>query len=309
MNHDPSEKRPSEAQVRWLKLEQTPFVEIAVTPQGLRGAFQSLKDVFAHRELLNLLIRRDLKSKYKDSTLGVFWTLLKPLTQLVIFYVVIGKFLGAERGIPNFAIYVFAGLTAYSFFSEIVLGGTSSILNNSGLIKKVALPREVFPIASVGSAGINFAVQLSLLIAGSLLLGAFPPLSNMVYFLPALSLLLVYGIAFSLLFSALNVTLRDIQYLVEVGLMVLMWASPIVYSWQMAQTFLGSGLWFEIYLANPLTQVVIGFQAAFWNGDLTTLTPDFYWERLVITLAVGVVGLILAQRVFSRLQGDFAQAL
>lgn len=310
MDYPPKQNTSSDTSNRWNRLSTTQFTEVSSTSaRGLTGAYLSLKEVFAHREMLNLLVRRDLKSKYKDSALGIFWTLFKPLTQLVIYYVVIGKFLGAERGIPNFAIYVFAGLTAYSFFSEIISGGTTSIVNNSGLIKKVYLPREVFPIASLGSALINFSVQLLLLIFASVFLGAFPGLMNLIYFVPALLLILIFGVALSLLFSALNVTLRDVQYLVEVGLMVVMWASPIVYSWQMAVSFLGEGLLYEVYMANPLTQAVIGFQSAFWTGDTAAVLPEYFWLRFGITLFTGLIFLIFSQRVFSKLQGDFAQSL
>jgi ABC-2 type transport system permease protein len=309
MNSDNHEAPDAVSKARWLRLSGTSFVEVSSASAGFMGVFKSLRDIFSHREMLNLLVRRDLKAKYKDSALGVLWTLLKPLTQLAIFYIVIGKFLGAERGLPNFAIYVFAGLTAYSLFSEIISGGTSSIINNSGLIKKIYLPREVFPIASVGSALINFSVQLGLLIVASLLTGAFPSPENLVYFLPGILLVLVYGVAFGLLFSALNVTLRDVQYLVEVGLMVLMWASPIVYSWHMAATFLGQGLAFDAYMSNPLTLAVIGFQAAFWSGGDLAVVPEMYWVNVAITLAVGLVVLLFSQRVFSKLQGDFAQSL
>ena len=124
---------------------------------GFGGTFGIVREIFAHRQLLDLLIRRDLKSRYKDSALGFVWTLIRPLTQLVIYYFVIGQILGAARSIPEFAIYVFSGLTVYGLFSEIVAAPPPRSSANAGLIKKVYLPREIFPLASVGSALFNFA--------------------------------------------------------------------------------------------------------------------------------------------------------
>jgi ABC-2 type transport system permease protein len=238
-----------------------------------RSALNSLRQIARHREMLMLLIRRDLKSRYKDSTLGFMWTLVRPLTQLLIYYVVIGKFLSAERGIPDFAIYVFTGLTAYGLFSEIVSGGTASIVGNAGLIKKIYLPREVFPLATVGSALFNFGIQLAILLLATLALGAFPISPELVYFVPGLFVLLIYGTAFGLLLSAVNVYLRDMQYLVEVMMLLLLWASPIVYAWSMVKDVVGEGL------------------------------------RLLVAGLIGIVLLVGAQRVFTRLQGNFAQAL
>lgn len=257
-----------------------------------------------------LLVRRDLKSRYKDSTLGFVWTLIRPLTQLLIYYIVIGKFLSAERGIPDFAIYVFTGLTAYGLFSEIVSGGTASIVGNAGLIKKIYLPREVFPLATVGSAIFNFAIQFALLLFATLLIGAFPISPEIVYFIPALLVLLIYGTAFGLLLSAVNVYLRDMQYLVEVLMLLLLWASPIVYSWTMVKGVVGEGPLLEVYTNNPITLGVLGFQRSLWMaGADSAQYPADLMLRLIVAGAVGIVLLFVAQRVFSRLQGNFAQAL
>ena len=296
-------------------LEREPFRRVGASGRTPTAGFRQLGEIFRHREMLNLLIRRDLKSRYKDSALGFLWTLARPLTQIAIYYVVIGQFLGAARvgGIPDFAIYVFTGLTAYTLFSEIVGGGTSSIVGNSGLIKKVYLPREVFPLASVGSALFNFAIQLGILLLATIVFGRIPWHWEIVYVFPSLAVLLVWGIAFALLLSAWNVYLRDIGYLLEVVLLVLMWASPIVYSWGMVRDAIAGGFgapWLlEVYTNNPITLAVLGFQRAFWISGDGLPTPDFLLLRMVIAFLIGLVFLAISHRVFTRLQGNFAQEL
>ena len=299
----------AEAQERFRRLTRAPWITRERKVGGLSVTASSLREVFAHREVLSLLVRRDLKARYKDSTLGMFWVLIKPLVQLAIYFVAIGLFLGASRGIPNFAIFIFTGLTVYGLFSEIVSGGTQSIVQNGALIKKVSLPREIFPIASTGSAFINSGIQFALLIAASLLTGAFNFSTEALYILPSVIIITVYALALALLLSAVNVYLRDIQYLVEVFLMVFMWASPIIYSWGMVAKIIGPGVLLEIYTNNPITLAVLGMQRGFWQGNETTVYPDMMLMRMGIALVVGLILLVVCQRAFNRLEGDFAQSL
>jgi ABC-2 type transport system permease protein len=278
-------------------------------PGFASGTLQSLRDIAAHRELLGLLVRRELKARYKDSTLGFVWSLLKPIALLLIYYIALGQFLGAARMIPDFAIFIFTGLTAWTLFNDIVITGTGSIVTNSGLIKKVYLPREVFPLAVVGSALFNFAIQLVILVGATAVARAVPLGERWGYFPLALAVLVVFATAFALLLSALNVYLRDIQYLVEIVLMVFFWVSPIVYSWRLVSGQIG-GHWLEqLYLANPVTLAVLGFQRAFWVAGDAEPVPSGLGTRLGIALLIGIVVLWVCQRVFARLQANFAQEL
>lgn len=295
---------------RYARLDAQPLRYVgARTGLRLGDILASGRTIIAHREVLGLLVRRDLKAKYKDSALGFLWSLVRPLMQLVIYFVVVGQFLGAARGIPDFAIYIFAGLTAVSLFTEMLNGATGSILANAGLVKKVFLPREIFPLASVGSALFNFFIQLTILVIATFVVARPPLHPHLAYAVPALLLLVVYGTALGLLFSALNVYLRDVQYLVDVAAMLLFWATPVVYSWQMASQIITSQFWLDFYTNNPLTLAVIGFQNAFWMSADQVPQPEHLLTRMLVALAVGLVLLFVSHRVFLRLQGDFAQEL
>lgn len=273
------------------------------------GTLQSARDIVAHREMLGLLVRRDIKARYKDSALGLVWTLVRPLTQLLIYSLILGEILGAARAIPDFAIFVFLGLTAYGLFSEIVGGATASIVGNSGLIKKIYLPREIFPLSSVGSALFNFAIQLAILFIATLAIGKPAITIDLLYVIPSILVLVIYGTALGLLLSATNVYLRDIQYLVEVILLIMLWASPIVYSWELVRDKAGAGLLLDIYTSNPVTLAVLGFQKAFWIGGAASEHPAQLLLRLAIAIVIGLILLVVFQRVFARLQGNFAQYL
>lgn len=295
---------------RFERLDTLPLRPVgAPTGRGARAYFASFGEIFRQRELLDLLVRRDLKAKYKDSALGFFWSLVRPLLQLAIYFIVVGQFIGVGKGIPDFAVYVFAGLTAMGLFTETVIGGTASILSNSGLVKKVYLPREVFPLASVGSGLFNFVIQIGVLLLATVLAGAPPLHLEVLYVIPSTLVILVYAIACALLFSAINVYFRDIGYLVEVGTMLLFWASPVVYSWAMVESIVQSEFWLQVYAANPLTAAVIGFQNAFWVAGEDAPQPDNLPLRLAISLGVGIVLVLLSHRAFLRMQGNFAQEL
>lgn len=313
------------SEARAARLAAEPLRPAGPRPGFIQGTAQSLRDIVAQRELLGLLVRRELKARYKDSLLGFFWTLAKPLAMLLVYYIAIGKFLGAEfrpgiGGIPSFAIYIFTGLTAWQLYSDIIIGGTGSILVNSGLIKKVYVPREVFPLSVIGAALFNFLIQLSILIGATIVVGAFPTGSRWWYFFLALAVLIVFSTALALLLAAVNVYLRDVQYLVEILIMIFLWVSPIVYAWEMVDARV-DGFLETLYLANPMTQVVLGFQRALWvAGDgvtaadgtveipATNFPPDLA-QSLAITFVISILLLWLCQRVFSRLQGNFAQEL
>ena len=296
-------------EVRAREIAAEPMRAAGPRPGFFGGTMESLRDIWSRRELLDQLVKREIKARYKDSALGFFWTLAKPLAMLFVYFVAIGKFLQAAGSIPDFAIFIFTGLTAWQLFSDIVILGTGSIVGNAGLIKKVYVPREVFPLSVVGSSLFNFVIQLGILILATAGLGHFPVGSRWLYLLLSLAVLVPFATALALLLSAINVYLRDIAYLVEIVLMIVMWASPIVYSWKLVQHALG-GSWLEqAYLANPITLVVIGFQKAFWVAGDAQPTPSDLTLRLLIAAACAIVLLWFSQRVFARLQSNFAQEL
>lgn len=314
----------SEAERRSLRIAELPFDRISGRRAGfIRGLVGSVVEIFGQRELIGMLVGRQLKSRYKDSSLGFLWSLIRPLTMLLIYYVAIGQFLGAARGIPQFAIFVFTGLTLWGLYAEIVSTGTNSIVENAGLIKKVYLPREIFPLASAGSAFVNFAIQFGVLVVAALVLGQFPLSWNLLYVPVAIIIAMIYAIALALLLSALNVYLRDVQYLVEVGTQIFFWASPVVYSWSfVVQASKSAALpWLEsVYLLNPVSVAILAFQKGLWKAGSesttlgTTVVAPQPWPadldlRLLIVAAVGLVFLAIAQRVFARLQGNFAQEI
>lgn len=298
---------------RFARLAETPFTATDSRGQRLPVRGGKLREIWERRDLLGLLVRRDLNARYRDSLLGFLWTLIRPLVQFLMYYLVLGQFLRAAEGIPQFAIFLFAGLTIYSFFAEMVSGATVSILSNAGLVKKIYLPREIFPMASIGAAGFMFLVQTVVLLGGAIVFQALPAPTQMLWFFPAVLLMLIYGLALGLLLSALNVYLRDVQYVTEVVLMLAMWGSPIVYAWTMVgSSFATLGLpsWaLEIYTNNPITLGVLAFRKAFWGAGTPADYPPDLLLRIVIAGAVGLVLLVISHRVFNRLQGNFAQEM
>ena len=296
-------------QERALALAEQPLRTAGPRLGFASGTWSSIKDIFSQRELLDMLIRRELKARYKDSALGFVWTLMRPLAMLLIYYVALGKFLGAARGTPEFAIFIYSGLTAWGFYSEALSAGTGSVVANSGLVKKVYLPREIFPLSAIGSALFNFGIQLIILILATAAVGSFPTGSRWGYFIAGTMIIVLFGTAMALLLSAWNVYLRDIQYLVEIFVMIFFWVSPVVYPWAMFIDNVKSTLLQELYLANPITLAVLGFQKTFWVGGDDQPYPDHLYTRMGIAILVGVVLVWLCQRVFARLQANFAQEL
>jgi len=312
---------PSLSEVRAAALAAEPLRFAGPQPGIVGGTKNSISDVWHHRELLGQLTRREIKARYKDSVLGLLWSLIRPIVMLMIYWLVMGNFLGAARGVNQFAIYIFTGLAIWQLFSDIVSGGTASIVGNGGLIKKVYVPREVFPLSVVGSALFNFAMQLVILLLFTIVRGQFPTGTRWFFFPLSLLLTVIWATALALILSAVNVYLRDVQYLVELGVTVLFWVSPIVYAWGFVQPVLGLTLQ-RIYLANPMTLAVLGFQRAFWIGGDSpvydnygyqiippALQPTFLLERMAIAIAISLIILWFAQRIFSRLQGNFAQEM
>lgn len=322
--------RPTQEQVRTAQLRKE---RLAATPMDVIDAanrvhalifLRAIREVFSHRELLGMLVRRQLKARYKDSSLGFLWTLIKPLTLLLIYFIAIGQFLGAARGIPQFAIFIFTGLTIWGLYSEIVASGTSSIIDNAGLVKKVRVPRVLFPLANVGSSLVNFAAQLAILVATLLITRNLPAAGDVWYALAGILIVLVWGVALALVLAAANVYLRDTQYLVEVGLLILLWASPIIYGWSYVVNSLSdkSNAWLQqLYLLNPVTNAVLAFQRGLWRagseetrmstGELVPPQPwpDYMPIRLLIVFIAGLLVLVWFHRVFERLQGNFAQEI
>ncbi len=182
---------------------------------------QRLKDLWINRDLLILLVRSELKVKYKGSVLGYAWSMLNPALVLAIYYVVF-KII-ARNHQPNFAIWLFAGLIAWNLFNGSAMGATGVVVGKAGIVKKVAFPRELLALSVVGVNIVLFAIQVVVLVLALLLFGIKPDFTFVAILPLALVALLVFTGALSIFLSAVNVYLRDTQHLTEVLLMAWFW--------------------------------------------------------------------------------------
>ena len=164
-------------------------------------------------------------------------------------------------------------------------------------------------MSAIGTALINFGIQFVVLLAATLALGVFPRWEAFWLVPASIIVITTYGLGISLLLSAWNVYLRDIQHLVEIALLVLFWASPIVYSYSMVHDILGGSFLEQIFLANPVTPAILAFQQGMWSSGGPDAVPGDLIFRLLITWLISLVLVAVGQRVFSRLEGNFAQEL
>ncbi len=271
--------------------------------------------IWRYRELLVNLTRKELKVKYKGSFLGFAWSLVRPLLLLAVYYVAIGKFLGNDT--EGFIVFLFSGLTAWFFFSDVVNGASNAVVGNGGLIKKVWFPREILPLSVIGAALVQFLVMIGVLIVVTLASGRTITPGKLLLLPLSIVVLLIFSTALALLVSAANVYLRDTQHLIEVALLLVFYLSPILYSVTLVTNKLRgySGPWLEqLFLANPMAIVAMGFQDAIYQrgvnaaGDSQVYGGEIIY-RLLALGAVSCVLLFFSQRVFARAQGNFAQEL
>jgi ABC-2 type transport system permease protein len=287
---------------------------VTLVPAGrTSGVFKDIKDLLGTRELLSALLGRELAGQYKGSFLGLGWTLIRPLVMLFIYAVVVGQFLGAARSVEQFAIFIFVGLIFWNLISTSISSGSTSMTVNGALLKKVWFPREVLPLTSFVVSAVNFLVQFGVLILAFLLFNSWPQVGNLLYLIPIF--LIVFPVAFgtSLIFSVLNVRFRDTQFIVEVGLILGFWLSPILYPWTFAHQFLASlpfgAIWQQLYLLNPFGLVVMAAQQALWPpmaseaGKAYQFFDSPFATRLWLSVVASWIFLYIAQRIFARMAG------
>ncbi len=223
-------------------------------------ARERLSRIITRRELLVGMVRNELKIKYKNSVLGFAWSLLNPLLYLVVFYIAFTIILGS--GIPSFPIWLLSGLLVWNLFSTGLGAATGSVVANSGLVKKVSFPREILPLAAVGSMLVHFFLQSSVLFVVLAIVRwrvawLYVPLIPL-----ALLVLLLLTSALGILLSAINVYLRDTSHFLELALLAWFWVTPIVYQFQTVGQRHGWSK--DVWLANPVTPIVLIFQRAIY---------------------------------------------
>lgn len=279
-------------------------------PFSTPGQGHGLVDVVRRRYLLRLLTSKETRIRYRGSVLGWVWSYIKPAAQFTVFYVALGIFLQLNRQIEGYPVYLFSGLILINLFSESFSNATKSLVDNAALIKKIYLPRELFPVASTIVALVHFVPQVVVLTVAALITGWTPNLLEIGAALLAIVVVITFATGLGLFFGSINVLFRDAQNFVELILLFATWASPVLYSFaEVARVLPAWGLF--LYEINPLTVAVELFHRAFWfeSAGKSAYTPPDLLQSSLIGLLLSLAMLFLGQLVFRRLEGRFAQEL
>jgi lipopolysaccharide transport system permease protein len=273
-------------------------VRVVTAEDGAPGLVAALAELWRYRELLVSMVLRELRVRYRQSTLGPAWAVLQPLALVVVFSLFLGRFARMPSGGVPYPVFYFAALAPWSFVAAAIPAASSSLMMNAGLIRKVYFPREIFPIVAViiAAADLGFA---SIGLAGMLVWFRTPFTASMLY-LPILVLgQFLFCLACALLLSSVTVYLRDVRHGLPVLMQVWMYASPVVYSVEMVpRRFL-----LAYMLLNPLAGYMDGYRRVLLQGR----PPQ--WGFLGIAIGLSTLLFILAYRLFKTLERRCADTL
>lgn len=270
--------------------------DVVITPPG-RLALPQWRELWEAREVFWRFGVRDLKLRYRQTALGVFWVVLQPLLSAGVFSIVFGKIAGLDSdGVPYF-VFSFTGMLAWTLFNGIVGRSAPSLISNQALVSKVFFPRLLVPLSTTLAVLVDVAVAGVLMIGMLVVTGISPGLPILALpFWILVTILMASGLGLAA--SALMVSFRDIQYIVPFAMQTLLYASPIAYPLSEVS---GSLRW--LFDLNPLTWVLEGFR---WSILGLTMPPPWqFWAAAFTALASFAVGAL----VFSKMERGFADVI
>lgn len=257
---------------------------------------KTIKELYDYREMIYSLVQKELRGKYKGSVLGFLWSLLIPLFQLVIFTIVFSVFMRSE--IDKFYMFLFVALIPWLFFNNCISGGATSIIQQKNLVQKIYFPRAVLPLAYAVSYFVNMLLSF-LIVFAALLISGIGISFAVIGYLPIILLIeFVMGLGGALLFSALTVYFRDLEYIMGIVTMAWMYMTPILYPINQVPESIQPFLYY-----NPMTSVIVAFRDILYYQQ----APDM--KTLIYAIIWGILLLLLGSAAFSRLQRNFAEEL
>ena len=273
-----------------------PMIQYQITPP--KGLIKiDFREIWRFRELIYIFVWRNIKVRYKQTTIGIAWAVFQPLLSMIIFSVLFGRLVKVpSEGVP-YPIFVYAGLLFWNYFSTSLTAASGCMIANENIIKKVYFPRLAIPIANVLSGIVDFVIAFVTLIGMMLYFGIVPTIN--ILWLPLFLLLsFVTSLGVSLWLSALNVQFRDVQYVMPFLTQFWLFATPIAYP-----SSLLSEPWRTLYGINPMVGVVEGFRWALL-GTKTAPGPIIIVSALA-ALAILVSGAFY----FRRMEKTFADVV
>ena len=257
--------------------------------------FEDLKELYRYREMLKNLVKKDLKTRYKGSVLGFFWTFINPLLQLIIYTIIFSTIM--RINIDKFYMFLFVGLIPWIFFQNSLVMGAGTIMANKNLVKKIYFPRVVLPLSVVTSGLINLLFTFIIVILGLMVSGI--GITGSIIYLP-LIILVEYLLALGLTFiiSALNVYFRDLEHILYALIMGWFYFTPIIYPLKMIPD-----KYLKYFFLNPMTPIIIAFKDILYYGKV----PDLLMVGLSGLVALLIV--IYGFHIFQILQRNFAEEI
>lgn len=251
-----------------------------------------LSDLVRRRELVFLLVGRDLKVRYKRSALGMLWTLVNPLLQMTVYTLVFSTIM--RVGVPQFPVFLLSGLLPWSLVSVSATSSAHALLDNQGLIRKIAVPQAVYPLSIVGSKLVDMVLSLLPLAIIAAVLGRTPGPSWLLV-LPAIVLAASFAAGLSLFFSSVTVFFRDVRHLIDILFQIWFYLTPIIYPYEYLAKLPHPAIR-RLLSLNPATPIVRWFQLVLYEGRV----PDL---RTVVVATLSAAGaLALGAAVFHRFE-------
>lgn len=291
--------------------------DLSNLPLKAPGKGRGILDAVKNRYLLRLLVDKEIQVRYRGSVLGILWSYIKPGIQFGVFYIAMGMFLELEKGLHNYAIYLFAGMIVINFFSEGFGNGARTMVVNSALIRKIYLPRELFSLSTVWVALIHFIPQILIMLTACLLVGWRPSFHGAFALAAGMTIVILLSYGMGLIFGVANVFFRDSENIVDMLLMVATWFAPVLYPWTRVRDTLFDWV-LNIYLVNPLTIAVELFHYGFWRGTLnaedlakpdTQVVPHLFSFWTPVAIGIALLTVIIGDLLFRKFEGNFAQEL
>jgi homopolymeric O-antigen transport system permease protein len=267
-------------------------IEPAGSWQGL-----PLTEIWRYRELLYFFVWRDIKVRYKQTVLGAMWAIIQPVATTLLFTVFFGRLGGLSRQVNgSYSLFVYVGLTLWTFYSNAVSLAANSLVGSSHLISKVYFPRLLIPIAAVCSGLVDFAIAFGFLLVLMAAYHVAP--SPQILLLPAFVLgAIVVATGAGTLFSALIVSYRDFRYVITFVIQIWLFATPVLYALDIIPV-----RWRLLYGLNPMVGMIVGFRNAILGGPL----PG---DLIAAGFAGAAVLLVLALRYFTTVERRFADVI